>query len=167
MPHLALPYDLALPFALASISSRIPISHVYAPTMFLKRTLPILNTLTQQIQIMQRLYSKNLNTPLQHRHITCHQNLIQWQIILNLPLIISIHQNPTPTGIEGRQYTIFSQVNYQLDQLFMDLLDSFSVALWEKLLNRKWNVIVINVDCSVLVVVQKTKVDDVLVVNVL
>lgn len=78
---------------------------------------------------MQRLYSKDLNTSLQHRHITRHQNLIQWQIVLNLPFIISIHQNPTPTGIERCQNTIFSQMNYQLNQLFMDLLDSFSVTL--------------------------------------
>ena len=57
------------------------------------------------------------------------------------------------------------QVNYKLNQLFVNFPDRVRVALLEKILKCKRHIIVVNFDDSRLIVLQIRKVDDVFVVN--
>lgn len=56
-------------------------------------------------------------------------------------------------------------MNDQLDELFVNFFDCVRVALFKKRLKSKWNIIVVNVDNSRLILFEIPEVDYVFVVN--
>ena len=60
---------------------------------------------------MQGLNSEEFNRPFEHDNIIGDNDFIKGQVVLKLPIIISVEHNPTPVGVEGGQETVFGQVN--------------------------------------------------------
>lgn len=115
---------------------------------------------------MKRLDGKNLHRPFKHGDVVSDHKLIQWQVILDLPFIVSVQHDSTSTGVEWCKDGVFGQVNHQLNQLFVNFAYRTWIALLEKCLKGEWHVIVVDIDVSILVVLKVSEVDDIFVVNV-
>lgn len=120
----------------------------------------------ERIQKMQRLDCEEFNRALEHNNIIGDYDLIQGQVVFNLPLIISVENNPAPVGVEGRQQTVLGQMNRQLDQLPMHLLDCLMIAVVKEWLQGIRNVIVVHVHRPVVIIVDFSEVYCVFVVDI-
>jgi hypothetical protein len=99
--------------------------------------------MAKRIQHVHGLHLEQLHRPLQHGYVFSKYNLIKWQIVFDNKL--ALHKNhPTPVRIEWSQNVVLGQVNGQLDNLFMQFLESLVVQFLKGVGQRQRYIVIVN-----------------------
>lgn len=99
----------------------------------------------EAVQVEHGLYIEQLHRSFKHAPIISNRDLIERQVVLEGALRVS-DDHSAAVSRKTSYYEIFGKVDRQLYELLMHFLHCLRTVLCERVLERKWNVLVKGVD---------------------